>query len=92
MIEVIDKILDFLKDHLPGLLVAIGVGYKIGKGKTRKLEIRAAQSELENALFKNKEIVRHNNDGLSANDIIDDAIRKGSKMPDGDGSGGPGEV
>lgn len=75
--SLIEKIFDFLEKHLPGLMVAFGLGYKIAKKKNKEEKIKAAKLELENALLKNKESVRTRFDGMSDSDVVNSITSPG---------------
>lgn len=77
-----EKLLEFVEKHLANILVAFGIGYKIGRKKNQEFETKADKLEYENELLKNKEIVRSLNDGKPPSDIIDDVIRSGSGHKD----------
>ena len=51
--QILNKILSIL-EQLPGLLGAMGFGYKIGKAESKELKKKLNESELEKDYLKNE--------------------------------------
>ena len=71
------KFFDFFERVLPGLLAALGLGYKLGTGKVEGLVDEMASLKVEKELLENRIKENEANSGKSNSDVIDDAIRKG---------------
>lgn len=80
MLEVLNRILDWIEKHLPGLLLAFTLGFKRGAKKTEELEERLIDSKLELEKEKNRRALLEANKGLDDLGIIDRAIRRGKEL------------
>lgn len=80
MLEVLNRILDWIEKHLPGLLLAFTLGFKRGAKKTEELEEKLIDSKLELEKEKNRRALLEANKGLDDLGIIDRAIRRGKDL------------
>lgn len=80
MVEVLNRILDWLEKHAPGILLAFTFGFKRGAKKTEELETELLDTKLELEEEKNRRALLEANKGLDDASIIDRAIRKGRDL------------
>lgn len=74
-----EQFFKFMEKNAPGLLLAFGLGHKLGAGKQADLETKIQDMELANEIKENHEKVDKANANKSGSDIIDDAIAEGAK-------------
>lgn len=88
LIELLNSIVQFIK-RLPSLMVAFGIGKKIGENNLNKAKIEALDAKIEMDKKQNELDVEKKYSGLSDSDVIDSAIEAGSKMPGRNGTEKP---
>jgi hypothetical protein len=71
------RFFDFLEKHLPGLLAAFGIGYKVGAQKVEELSDEVEKLKLEKSLSDNKVKENEKNASKSSRDLVNDAISEG---------------
>lgn len=71
---VVEKILDWLSKHLPPILAAFGVGYKMGQSGEAAAKKELIKKELELETERNKNKVLTENIGKSDADIVADIL------------------
>lgn len=71
---VVEKILDWLSKHLPPILAAFGVGYKMGQSGEANAKKELIKKEIELETEKNKNKVITENLGKSDADIVADIL------------------
>jgi hypothetical protein len=70
----------FIKEVLPNLLLAFGVGKRVGEAGKEKVENELVETKLELGKLKNQVTVQEANSGKSDIDIVNDAISEGAKL------------
>lgn len=69
--KILEKILDFLKEHLPGLALAFRIGYSLKKDDNEKLRKELLESEKKREMLSNEIKVNDNKSSIDhVNDII----------------------
>lgn len=71
---IVEKILDWLSKHLPPILAAFGVGYKMGQSGEANAKKELIKKEIELETEKNKNKVITENLGKSDADIVADIL------------------
>lgn len=71
---VVGQILDWLSKHLPPILAAFGLGYKMGQAGEADAKKELIKKELELETEKNKNKVLNDNLGKSDSDVIADIL------------------
>lgn len=71
---VVEKILDWLSKHLPPILAAFGIGYKMGQSGEANAKKELIKKEIELETEKNKNKVLTENIGKSDADIVADIL------------------
>lgn len=71
---IVEKILDWLSKHLPPILAAFGVGYKMGQSGEANAKKELIKKEIELETEKNKNKVITENLGKSDADVIADIL------------------
>ena len=77
---VVGQILDWLSKHLPPMLAAFGLGYKMGKEGESDLRKELLKKELELEKEQNKNKVLTDNLDKSDADVLADALREGQSI------------
>lgn len=75
---VVKAVLDWLSKHLPPILAAFGIGYKMGQKGEAEAKKNLLKKEHELELEKNKTKVLTENAGKSDADIVDGIFSDGS--------------
>lgn len=75
MLQAINRIVEWLKENLPNLLLAFGVGFKQGEKGKLEVEKNLLDEETARKKAENVATVLKNNDGKSDVDIIKSIIR-----------------
>jgi len=70
----------FLERTLPGLLVAFGIGQKVGSQGKEKLESQLREKDLELEKRNNDDLIDKYISNKSDDDIIRDAIAEGEEL------------
>lgn len=70
----------FIKEVLPNLIVAFGLGKKIGEAGKGEVEDELVKTKLELGKLKNHVSVEDDNKNKSDTDIVNDAISEGAKL------------
>lgn len=73
---VVDSIIRFIKETLPGLLAAFSFGKSIGNKKINKLESKLAETELQLEYKKNEAEIEKNYSNKSDHDVIESIIKR----------------
>lgn len=71
---VVEKILDWLSKHLPPILAAFGIGYKMGQSGEANAKKELIKKEIELETEKNKNKILIENIGKSDADIVADIL------------------
>jgi len=71
---IVGQILDWLSKHLPPILAAFGVGYKMGQAGEADAKKELLKKEIELETEKNKNKVLTDNLGKSDADIVADIL------------------
>jgi len=74
---VVGQILDWLSKHLPPILAAFGVGYKLGQSGEADAKKELFKKELELEKAKNINRVHEKFDGMSDADIVLESLPRG---------------
>lgn len=74
------RFFDFVEKHLPGLLLAFGLGHRLAEKKVEALKKENMDLKLEKELAENRSKVVEDNKHKSNSDIIGDAIREGRHL------------
>jgi hypothetical protein len=77
VLAVLDRILGWAEKHLPGLIVSLGIGYKIGQLRKKRLVARLLETRRRLKEMENERDVKALNRNKSSADIVGDAIREG---------------
>ena len=75
---VVKAVLDWLSKHLPPILAAFGIGYKMGQKGEAEAKKNLLKKEHELELEKNKTKILTENLGKSDADIVDGIFGDGS--------------
>lgn len=78
MVLVVKAILDWLSKHLPPILAAFGIGYKMGQQGESDMKKELIKKELELEKEKNKTKVLEDNANKSDADVVADIFRNSS--------------
>jgi hypothetical protein len=71
---IVGQILDWLSKHLPPILAAFGVGYKMGQAGEASAKVELIKKEIELETEKNKNKVLTDNLGKSDADVVADIL------------------
>lgn len=74
MDRILDKLFQFIKEVLPGLLASFGLGYKAGAKDSQKLKENITDLELKLKHKENEDAIEKEFEGLSDSDVIDTAV------------------
>jgi hypothetical protein len=72
--KVVDRVLGWLENHLPGLLAAFGLGYKVGSSESNELKKKLSNTELKKEYLENEIAVKDRNRNIP--DRIRDFIER----------------
>lgn len=79
--QVVDRVLAWLKKNAPGLLLAFGVGKKVGENGLNEAVMKSEKLEVENEKLKNQIENNLQFDGKSDADVIADALKGSDDKP-----------
>lgn len=77
--EVINKILSFLKETLPGLLAAFSFGRSLGNKKIHELESKLESTELKLDYKNNEAKIETKYSNMSDSDVIESVTKSKRK-------------
>lgn len=72
---VLDRVIKFLKESLPGFLAAYFLGKASAQKKVSDTEAKLAETELKLEYKNNEDAIEKKYSGMSDDDIISDAVK-----------------
>ena len=85
MKEFWERFFQFVEKVLPGLLMAFGLGHKVGSNEKEKLKRQAREKDLIIEKFNNKRRISKYLDSKSDKELIGSAIKRGEELLHDDG-------
>lgn len=74
--EVLNRLVVLLEKYVPSLLIAFGIGKRIGEGNKQETENELTKAQYELGKMKNEKAVRDSNSSDSDADVLRKAIER----------------
>lgn len=72
------ELLEFFIAHIPVILLALGIGARLGSSETKKLKNRVLDLEVALEKKENAETVEKQHEGVSDLDVVNSIVKSGS--------------
>ena len=72
--EVLNRILEWIEKHLPGILLAFGLGYRQGREESEELKKKLLAEETKRKLLENEVSIEKAHSGKSSRDVVDELV------------------
>jgi len=78
-LAIVNRILDWVERHLPGLLLAFGIGFREGTKKNDELEKKLIEEETKRKLLENEVRVEKEYSNKSSSDVVNELVGRDAR-------------